>query len=105
MTEDEFFALLGRAGRQWELVGGDCIRTHDLSPGTDLPDCPITAAYYAVKDGSVDPSLAYWAGEQLGLDMLLIERLLTASEIPAGEIADKETFRIRIRLLAELVWK
>lgn len=105
MTEDEFFALLRGSGRQWEVVCDRFIRTCDPSPGTGLADCPITAAYYAARDGSVDLKLAYWAGERLDLDKVLIERIVEAADTHSSNISDIETFKIRIRLLMEIVWK
>lgn len=104
MTEDEFFAVLRRSGRDWELAG-ERIRTKDLSLGTEKADCPITAAYLAVYDGSVDVDLVYWAGMRLGLDSELVRRLLLASDFNGSLICDLETFRIRVRLLSELIWE
>ena len=105
MTEDEFFALLRQSERKWEVVGDSFIRTCDLSPGTGMVDCPITAAYYAVKDGSVDAEWVRWAGERLGLDKDFIDRVIMASDCHLAHINDPETFRLRVRLLAEVVWK
>ncbi len=104
MTKEEFFFRLARLDRRWVLIDDRYIRTADFSTATGTRDCPITAVYFDVFDGSVDLDNAEWAGGRIGLEKSLVEKILAASNIPGGNL-DLESFELRVKLLINTVWR